>query len=69
MLVNIFYSTVFKKWTISSIFNGLSDHDAHLLIIQYCNSNNKKTENNTVTVRKISKISKDQFKMCLSYEI
>jgi hypothetical protein len=51
------------------ILNGLSDHDAQLLLLQDLNSDTKNNCNNITTIRKIDNISMVEFKSRLSYEL
>jgi hypothetical protein len=64
---NIFIDTnTFIKYTASPIHNGLSDHDAQLLII---NDVNLQLQNHRIyTIRNVNKYSIEEFKTRLSYE-
>jgi hypothetical protein len=64
---NIFINTnMFINYTASPIHNGLSDHDAHLLII---NDVNLQLHNHRIyTIRNINKYSIEEFKTRLRCE-
>jgi hypothetical protein len=51
------------NYTVSPIYNGLSDHDAPLLIVKDVN-----LQHHIYTVRNIHKYSMENFKIRLSYE-
>jgi exonuclease III len=55
-----------KNYTVCPIYNGLSDHDAQLLIVKDVNLQLSKCP--TYTIRNIHKYSIDEFRIRLSYE-
>jgi alpha-amylase/alpha-mannosidase (GH57 family) len=56
----------FTKYTVSPIYNGLSDHDAQLLIISDINL--QTVNHHIYSIRNITKYSTGKFKIRLSYE-
>jgi hypothetical protein len=64
---NIFLDTDrFFNYTISPLYNGLADHDAQLLIINYLNL--QLHSHCTHTIRSLNTYSVEEFKTRLSYE-
>jgi hypothetical protein len=64
---NVFIANYkFRKYTVSLIHNGLSDHDAQLLTIKDINLQTVK--HHSSSIRNINKYSLENFKVRLSYE-
>jgi hypothetical protein len=65
---NIFivYNYKFPKYTVSPIYNGLSDHDAQLLTIKDINI--QIVNHLSYSIRNINKYSMEEFKIRLRYE-
>ena len=67
---NIFLNTTqFEEYTIHSIVNGLSDHDAQMLELYVVNPNSKRNNSKNITIRKIDFNSINEFKDKLSSEL
>jgi hypothetical protein len=56
----------FTMYTISPMYNGLSDYDAQLLTIKYINL--QTVNHHSYSIRNINKYSMEEFKIRLSYE-
>jgi hypothetical protein len=70
MIDNIFFDTIqFNNFIVFLILNGLSDHDAQLLLLQDLNSDTKNNCNNITTIGKTDNSSMVEFKIRLSYEL
>jgi hypothetical protein len=54
------------NYTVSNIYNGLTDHDAQLLIVKYVNL--QLFEHHIYTIGNIHKYSVEDFKSRLSYK-
>jgi hypothetical protein len=55
----------FTKYTVSPIYNGLSDHDAQLLTLKDINL--QTINHHSYSIRNINKYSMKEFKIRLSY--
>jgi exonuclease III len=70
LIDNIFIDTTkFGNYTILPVLNGLSDHDGQLLSLHQQAFYQKGTNLNYKTIRVFNKLSLDEFKLRLSYEI
>jgi hypothetical protein len=68
MIDNIFFDTTQFNFIVFPILNGLSDYDAHLLLLQDLNSDTKINCNSITAIRKIDNSSMVEFKIRLSYD-